>query len=89
MPSTEPVTTPPPITDWSAARTASAGFLWSEALAIEYAPAAVAPTAIATTTSRPLTGTSCLRCRPRRPEMLMMSVAATPSLVSVWLSRYA
>ncbi len=88
MPSTEPVTTPPPITDWSAARTVSAGAL-SEALAIEYAPAAVAPTAIAATISRPLTGTSCLRCRPRRPEMSMTSVAVTPLLVSVWLSRYA
>ena len=32
----------------------------SEALAIEYAPAAVAPTAIAATISRPLTGTGGL-----------------------------
>ena len=75
MPSTEPETSPPPIAVWSAARTVSAGAL-SEALAMEYAPAAVAPTAIAATISRPLTGTSCLRCRPRRPEMSMMSVAA-------------
>ena len=59
MPSVEPVTTPPPITDWSAASTASVGAL-SEALAIEYAPAAVAPTAIAATISRPLTGTVLL-----------------------------
>ena len=77
---------PPPMTAWSAASTVSAGAL-SEALAIEYAPAAVAPTAIAATISRPLTGTSCLRCRPRRPDMSMMSVAATPSLTSVLLSR--
>ena len=62
MPSTEPVIAPPPVTDWSAASTVSAGGL-SEALDIEYAPAAVAPTAIAATISRPLSGTpSSLRC---------------------------
>jgi hypothetical protein len=59
----------------------------SVACVIVYAPAAVAPTAIAATISRPLTGASCLRCRPRRPEMSMTSVAATPLLMSVLLSR--
>ena len=87
MPSTEPVMTAPPVAVWSAASTVSAGGR-SAALEIEYAPAAVAPTAIAATISRPLTGTpSSLRCRPRRLPMSMMSVAAMPSLTSVWLSR--
>ena len=42
---------------------------------------------LAATISRPLTGTSCLRCAPRRPAMAKTSVAAAPSLTSVWLSR--
>ena len=87
MPPDEPLIAPPPSTAWSAARTvAGASF---DALAMVYAPAAVAPTAIAATINRPLTGTSCLRCAPLWPAMAKMSVAALPSLTSVWLSRYA
>ncbi len=86
MPSTEPVMAPSPSAAWSAASTVAAG-AFEVLLVIVYAPAAVAPTAIAATTSLPLTGTSVLRCRPLLPRISMMSVFAAPSLTSVWLSR--
>ena len=67
------------------------GVVVSELFITECAAAAVAPAAIAAIISRPLTALAVsLRCwAARRALMSMMSVAATPSLTSVPLSRYA
>ena len=73
--------------DWSAASTVSV-LVVSVLLITECAAAAVAPAAIAAIISRPLTALAVsLRCWPRRALMSMTSVAATPSLTSVLLSR--
>jgi hypothetical protein len=89
MPPADPEIAPPAMVEWSAARTVSVLVVVSELFITECAAAAVAPAAIAAIISLPLTALAVsLRCAAARREVMsMMSVAATPSLTSVLLSR--